>query len=57
MSEPDKQLLKSLQEIQAAFPDPESQHIRADQALVDFLRALGLHEQADLFVNLKKWYA
>ena len=37
--------------------DQEQTHIEADEALVGFVRALGLDELADVYESIDKWYA
>ena len=37
--------------------DVESNHVKADEYIVEFLREAEFNELADVFDNIKKWYA
>lgn len=54
-------LLSKLQEIAARNKSgmgsgSEFDHIEADNALVEYLRGVGLYEAADLFLSIERWY-
>jgi hypothetical protein len=49
--------LAELRALKAKDRDEESGHIRADDILVELLKALGYTEVAEAFDDLPKWYA
>ena len=50
-------LRKSFDNILEEKGDPETDHLAADKALIQFIRDMGLDDVAEQFENLSKWYA
>ena len=50
-------LRKSFENILEEKGDPETDHLDADKALIQFVRDMGLNDVAEQFENLNKWYA
>lgn len=50
-------IVEELKELAERGTDPERDHARADEILMDFVRTLGFAEVAAAFDKIEKWYA
>lgn len=52
-----ERVLKEMRELSKGTGDTEAAHGRADDLLVELIKALGFDELAELYDKVDKWYA